>query len=69
MKNSPYTITVCQAGGRGQATSSAAMKAKPLFYTEFVRKRNLPEAEHIEERLIAYARIGLAGAALRSRIR
>jgi len=45
----------------GQATSSAATRAKALFYTEVRRKRNLPEAELIEEERITHLLIVFAG--------
>jgi len=64
-KNSPYTIAV-EAGGRraGPLVPPPAYypkKAKALFYTELRRKRNLPDAELIEDEPIADFLIGLAG--------
>jgi hypothetical protein len=49
--------------GRPQVPPPAnyAKKAKALFYTELRRKRNLPEAELIEEKSILDFLIGLVG--------
>jgi hypothetical protein len=65
LKNSPYTIAV-EAGGRRAGPlvpppAYYAKKAKALFYTELRRKRNLPEAELIEDEPITILLIGLAG--------
>jgi len=59
-KLSLYDCGLTQAEG-GQATSSAATRAKALFYTELRRKRNLPAGELIEDEPITSFPIGLAG--------
>jgi hypothetical protein len=45
-----HTLAVVKpAEGGGQATSSAATRAKALFYTQVRRKRNLLPADLIED--------------------
>jgi hypothetical protein len=53
-----------EAGGRRAGPQvpppAYAKKAKALFYTQFRPKRNLPEADLIEEGRMARLRIGFA---------
>jgi hypothetical protein len=64
LKNSPCTIAVLKPAEDGQAQvpppAYYAKKAKALFYTQVRPKRNLPEADLIEEGRMARLRIGFA---------